>query len=178
MNMEVERFILTRGLPKTGQVVSYGDYDDGYYQAGWWLGRTFANNKSRFIAKTIGGDDVVIDRATGLTWVADGLSKGANWNNAMDFANAIAFADWLDFAGFTDWRLPNIIELTSLIKFDTCAPAIDTNFFSNIALNYYGSSTTRSSPTTDSWVIDFAFGLVSPRTKGGSNKVLCVRGGL
>ena len=50
------------GLPKTGQLTPYVDYDDGYYQKGYPLagfGSRFANL----------GDGTILDRATGLQFV-------------------------------------------------------------------------------------------------------------
>ena len=85
MKMKAYDKILTRGLPKTGQSVVYSAGDDGTYQSGWWRGKLNANNKVRYIAKTIGGDDVVIDRATSLMWAADGTAAGCGSGGLFGF---------------------------------------------------------------------------------------------
>ncbi|GAJ23406.1 unnamed protein product, partial [marine sediment metagenome] len=100
-----------------GQITSYRNGDDGEYEAGWWRGRLNADNKTRFIAKTIGGGSVVIDLATGLMWPADGVAAGCNNGVALSWEAAIDYALSLDFAGFTDWRIPNVKELASIIDF-------------------------------------------------------------
>lgn len=113
--MKFLKFIMSRGLPKTGQEIQYRAGDDGQHELGWWMGRLVLNNKTRFIIQTLNGDDVVIDRATGLIWAREineaGCNNGATatWDNAIDYCNN------LSFAGFADWRLPNLNELFSIV---------------------------------------------------------------
>lgn len=171
--------IITRGLPKTGQTILYLAGDDGDHQAGWWLGRLNANNRTRFIAKTIGGDDIVLDRATGLMWAADGNAAGCNNGNTITWANAIPYANGLTFATFSDWRIPNIKELLSLADYSQCHPAIDPIIFPNTALNYYWSSTTLGEePTAYAWAVQFDFALTEIRAKTDLLKIRCVRKGV
>ncbi len=96
----------SRLLPKTQQVTPATAGTDGYYQAGWWKGRDVDTNKTRFIAQTIDGDDVIIDMATGLMWAADGNEAGCNNGATITWDNGLVYAELLDFAGFTDWRMP------------------------------------------------------------------------
>jgi len=56
------------------------------------------------------GDGTVTDLNTGLMWWADSGSK-------MSFADAIASTSSVNFAGYTDWRIPTIKELYSLMDF-------------------------------------------------------------
>ncbi|KKL08907.1 hypothetical protein LCGC14_2571200, partial [marine sediment metagenome] len=123
--METGITILTRGLPKTGQTITYHSEGDGAYQAGWWKGKLNVNNKTRFVLKTINGDKVVIDRATGLMWAADGDEAGCNESGILYWDEALPYAYNLTFAGFSDWRIPNINELGSIINFGKETPAID-----------------------------------------------------
>jgi hypothetical protein len=90
-------------LPKTGQVTSYADYDDGYYQHGW------NRKKNRFqLITRAGGVQTILDFATGLEWRAADESGTYTWANALAQAsiqnNAI-------LGGFSDWKLPNRNEL-------------------------------------------------------------------
>lgn len=172
--------IITRGLPKTGQTILYVAGDDGDHEAGWWKGRLNANNRTRFIAKTIGGGDIVLDRATGLMWAADGNAGGCAMGSVQIWSDAITIANALTFAGFSDWRIPNMKELLSLVDFSRCSPAIDPIIFPNTASsNYWSSTTLGEEPTSFAWVVDFTFSLTYIRPKAtDSNKIRCVRKGI
>jgi len=178
MGMKAKRIILTRQLPKTGQVTSYRAGDDGIYEAGWWKGRLNATNKTRFVAKTIDGDDVVIDRATGLTWAADGNAQGCanggtkSWNAAIDWPFGI------DFAGFGDWRLPNINELFSIMDFSKSPLLIDLTLFPNTKNTEYWSSTTWPSHTGFAEIAYYEEGIIYYSSKTSSHYLRSVRGGL
>ena len=62
---------------------------------------------SEFIVSEINGDEVVKDNSTGLMWQKT-YSSGS-WQGAL------SYCENLDYAGFTDWRLPNSNELASNI---------------------------------------------------------------
>ncbi len=79
--------------------------------------------------------DIVIDSKTGLEW-QDDTNVYDTWQGAIDYCEA------LNLGRKSDWRLPNINELTSLVDDTRYKPAIDTAVFQNIALNYYWSSST------------------------------------
>lgn len=158
MDMDSEHIVLSRLLPKTGIDIVAVDFDDGYYQKGWWKGRSIATNRERFIAKTLSGGDVVIDRATGLMWVADGISEGCHFGETVDWANSVYSGRILTFAGFSDWRLPNIHELSSIIHFNRFNPAIDPLFTNTRYDTLYWSSTTLISIPTAAFYVDFANG--------------------
>jgi hypothetical protein len=66
------------------------------------------------------GDGTITDEATGLTWmqrdsgafgVGDGSDGRLNWQQALEWAEGLAFA------GYTDWRLPNAKELQSIVDY-------------------------------------------------------------
>ena len=176
--MKAKQVILSRLLPKTGQTVQFRNGDDGTFEAGWWKNRLIADNKTRFIAKTIDGDDVVLDLATGLMWPVDGNEAGCNNGGTLNWNGCIDYALALDFAGFTDWRLPNINELASLINYEKAAPFLPDGFV-NIISSFYMSSTTVFGNTNNCWSID----LLTPAldnlwAKASLNYLMCVRGGV
>lgn len=175
MRMNAKQEILSRLLPKTGQTVSYQLYDDGHYQYGWWKNRGYAANKIRFISKTIDTDKVLIDRATGLMWATDGERGGCDGNREDDWAYAIAYARGLVFAGFTNWRLPTILELITLIDFGRSSPAIDVSLFPNFEEGDYWTSTTAAYLSAMAWTINFTFGVPSQSGKTGDYYLRCVR---
>lgn len=172
--------IITRGLPKTGQMTQFRAGDDGQFEAGWWRGRLNINNRERWIAKTIGGDDIVLDRATGLMWPTDFAAAGANLGNIDNWNPAIDWALALDFAGFTDWRLPNILELFSIVYQEIMAPPlIWTPPFQNCFSATYWSSTTESLNSTEAWTVDFSTGDIIGAPKAiASLRMVAVRKGI
>lgn len=57
------------------------------------------------------GNGMVIDNATGLTWTQSDSVSGMNWEAALNYCEEI------DVAGITDWRLPNVKELQSIVDY-------------------------------------------------------------
>ena len=177
--MFLKKAILTRLLPKTGQFLTHFSGDDGFYQAGWWRGKTIATNKTRFILKAINGDAVVIDRATGLMWAADGSAAGC-LAVGTSIANSLIYAEALTFAGFSDWRVPNIKELFSIIDFGIAtSPVIAEPPFSNTLITLpYHSGTVYPLYIDYSYTVNFVSGIVDTLTFGDLGLLRCVRGGL
>jgi hypothetical protein len=71
-------------------------------------------------------DGTVIDKATGLMWQSADDGTRRNWQDSL------AYAENAKIAGYSDWRMPNIKELQSIVKYGGKVsewPAIDTNFF-------------------------------------------------
>ena len=118
--------------------------------------------------------DTIFDNVTTLTWQKqdDGVEKV--------MSAAITYCANLTLGGQTDWRLPNRIELASLIDNGTYAPAINTTYFPNtlflLASHYWSSTPDLDSPGGDYWLVDFNTGY-SVRTHDSDNYVRCVRGG-
>lgn len=101
---------------------------------------------------TVNGNGTVTDSATELVWdqcplgLSDaGCSTGSvtqlTWKAAL--ATAVT-ANAANYKGFSDWRLPNIKELESLVKIDASRPAIDSTAFPNtptiVTLSFFSSS--------------------------------------
>jgi hypothetical protein len=61
-------------------------------------------------------DGTITDTATGLMWMKYDNGDGVSWEDAL------AYAEGLEYAGFTDWRLPNAKELQSMVDY-TRSPA-------------------------------------------------------
>lgn len=62
------------------------------------------------------GDGTISDKATGLMWMADDNGAGVFWEDALTYAEDV------EFAGYSDWRLPDTKELQSIVDY-TRAPA-------------------------------------------------------
>ena len=86
------------------------------------------------------GDGTVTDHQTGLMWQQDPGEK-------MTYDEAKAGAPTFDLAGYTDWRLPTIKELYSLIRFDGTDPS-----------GYGGSDTSFLVPFIDADYFVFEYG--------------------
>ncbi len=57
------------------------------------------------------GDGTVTDNATGLMWTRDDNGAAVLWEDALDYAETSSFA------GYSDWRLPNVKELQSIVDY-------------------------------------------------------------
>ncbi|MGE9271617.1 MAG: DUF1566 domain-containing protein, partial [Verrucomicrobiales bacterium] len=83
------------------------------------------------------GDGTITDEASGLTWMKGDSGEGMEWPSALKYAEA------MDFAGHSDWRLPSAKELQSLVDYSrapdsTQSAAIDPIFDSTPIVNVGG----------------------------------------
>lgn len=113
------------------------------------------------------GNGSLTDQSTGLMWqqADDGVTR--TWQEALDSCNGLMLA------GHSDWRLPNVIELFSIIDVSKISLLIDPVFV-NTTTSYYWSSTSRSYPSY-AWVVNFSSGYVSGNGKAGAHYIRCVR---
>jgi len=73
------------------------------------------------------GNGTITDNATGLTWTQNDSGQGLDWEGALNYCEN------LDYAGSSDWRLPNSKELQSIVDYSrspdaTNSAAIDSIF--------------------------------------------------
>jgi tetratricopeptide (TPR) repeat protein len=69
--------------------------------------------------KTIEGDKVVVDNATGLMWHQSGSDDKMDWNETLMWIEKLNKGSWLNkggYAGYHDWRLPTVEEAASLLE--------------------------------------------------------------
>jgi len=122
--------------------------------------------------------NTVYDDATELTWQDD--SSISDTNNRKKWSDAIDYCEALDFAGKSDWRLPNFNELYMITDDSTYNPAMHMNVgngFVNVASSNYWSSTTDVSATGWAWVVLFNYGGDYWNDKTDRCYVRCVRDG-
>ena len=186
-------------FPATGQTTCWdtngnviacsGTGQDGQIQAGGAL--AYVDN----------GDGTITDLNTHLMWEkksADGSIH--DQSNLYGWADAFStFIGGLNagggFAGHTDWRLPNVKELQSIINYQNvnyqnvnlavstafnanCAPDCTVTTCSCTQSNDYWSSTTYQDIPNDAWFVNFSYGGDSANSKSSNYYVRAVRGGL
>ncbi|KJU85003.1 secreted protein containing DUF1566 [Candidatus Magnetobacterium bavaricum] len=152
----------TVSLPQTGQTTTYATGDDGALQVGVaWPNPRFTDNR----------DQTMTDNLTGLVWTKDAgtptvgncVGGSMDWQAALDYVACLNAANYL---GQSDWRLPNINELESVVNAGQTNPAtwLNAQGFINAqsedpsilwqSFKYgYWSSTTYTSDTSNAWVI-------------------------
>jgi len=100
------------------------------------------------------GNGTITDNATGLMWMQNDNGSAILWEDALNFAENF------NYAGYSDWRLPDIKELQSIVDY-TRSPATTNSAAINPLFNctrinneageadygYYWSSTTFCSLT-------------------------------
>lgn len=130
------------------------------------------------------GNGTVTDTRTGLMWkqCAEGLSGvTCQTGSAQTFtwSNALARAEASTFAGYTDWRLPNVKELSSLVEDCRRSPAINTNYFPNTpsASVFWSGSPHAHYSNNRAWLVAFLNGNANYHDRSVSNRVRLVRGG-
>lgn len=112
----------------------------------------------------------VTDNRTGLVWQqADVADK--TWDEAITYCEALVLAD------ASDWRLPNIKELTSINDESRVRPSLNATAFPNAASALSWASTTQINQTARAWTADFTLGISSQNAKTDKLRVRCVRGG-
>lgn len=178
---------------RTGQTLCYdlsggviacaGTGQDGELQRG--LAPNFTDN----------GDGTITDLHSGLMWEKnsdDGSIHDKDltytWTEAVTIK--LATLNAMAFAGYSDWRLPNIDELVSILdqsapvpkvfpQFHTgCVPGCSVLTCSCMAHpNYYWSSTTQDWQTQSAWRVWPDGGLTVGQVKVDAIHVRAVRGG-
>ena len=116
------------------------------------------------------GDGTVTDKFTDLMWQQAGSSSNLTWEQSL------AYCENLNLGGYTDWRLPTIKELRSLVDFSRYSPSINTTFFPNTQ-TFYCSSTTYTKDTYNAWGVYFNDGYDGYGSKVNGGYVRAVRGG-
>jgi hypothetical protein len=190
-------------VPQTGQVLCYtttgGVIPCGETGQDGELQKGFNLPTPRFTDK---GDGTIEDHLAGLIWLKDADCVGdLTWQNALEFVINLNAGRIIvpapqgncgDTSGRrgkhqTDWRLPNIREMMSLIDFAFFSPAISNaagtgsatvgDPFSNLQQTVYWTSTTSAGVTDHAWVVEVSEGRMVFDDKSTPHPVIVVRGG-
>lgn len=141
------------------------------------------------------GDGTISDLRTGLMW-----EKFSDDGSIHDKDNIYTWADAFavkvatlnsggGFVGYTDWRVPNIRELESIVNRGTHTPSISGPFHTSCSASctvttcsctqsdlHFSSSSGVGGPTS-AWGVNFGSGSVLAEPKANTNRVRAVRGG-
>jgi hypothetical protein len=108
---------------------------------------------------TDNGDQTVTDNVTGLMW-QQAIAPGTYSNAA-----ALAYCPTLTLGGHSDWRLPSIIELVSIVDYGS-STLINGTYFPGAATAFMPST------SPGSWIVSFGTVNYGPPIMGS---VRCVR---
>jgi hypothetical protein len=127
---------------------------------------------------------VTVDNRTGLMWVTNPDDACATCpggfvsSGTFTWLQALTQCEGISYAGFSDWRLPNVLELHSIMDFNRVNPAVNLTYFPNTQGADYWTSTTYLPSTSNAWHLPFGNGGMYYSLKTGRIFVRCVRGGL
>ena len=148
-------------LPDTGQTTSYtttpGEDADYNINPPFYL-----NN----------GNGTITDTITGLMWQqVDG--------GEMTFDKATTYANDLVLGGFSDWRMPTVLELHSILHLDKNNPALNTTYFTSPTAQYWWSGQKQVNDATKAWCANAGGGVgnhpISETVSAGGAKKFHVR---
>ena len=126
-------------------------------------------------------DGSIHDKDNKYTWcdtnsATNGGNSGTCGINSTE--NFITTLNSENFGGFSDWRMPTIKELSTIINSQIYKPDINTTFFPNTGLSPYWSSTTNANNFGDAWSVSFYDGnVIDYVDKPNEIRVRAVRGG-
>lgn len=174
-------------LPKTGMATCYnaagtvidcaGTKQDGELQNGIvWPVQRFTDQ-----------GNTVTDNLTGLIWTKDARTPGpalCNPGSNKTWSAALVHVACLKsnaYLGFSDWRMPNINEIKSLVDATRSNPSLSSGHpFTNVldqVNNHFWSSTTMSGSPAFAFEIFMENGILGYENKESSLPVWPVRGG-
>ena len=142
---------------------------------------------------TFNGDGTVTDTKSGLMWkrcleglsgndcTTGGIGRRYTWQGALQVPEVLNAG--AGFAGYKDWRLPNIKELHSIIELKCYEPAINLDVFpvpNTGSIDLWSSSPHIQDASSWDVSLDTGESTKTFRDMGGIaiNEVLLVRGGL
>ncbi len=163
-------------LPHTGQTLCYDavgtvvtcaltGQDGELLKGGPWAEPRFADQSN----------GTMLDNNTGLIWTRNANAKGPAvctppaatliWQGALDYVKCLNTSGYL---GFTDWRLPNILELRSLVNTvqpDTSLWLTTLGFTEVQTEAWYWSSSSAADGPSSAWGVGMAVGDVDGNDK-------------
>jgi hypothetical protein len=173
-------------LPDTGQTICFTNAgifldcvatdpcggQDGFYATGC------ASDENRFVDNL---DDTVTDTCTGLMWQQDPANTdgiaGVDDDDKLSWCAALSYCENLTFATHTDWRLPNVREIQSIVDYSGLQTVGVFAPFGQVGQSpeWYWSSTSRANNVNVWRVIFTGAPGVSSSSRATPNLVRAVR---
>jgi len=117
-------------------------------------------------------DETVTDTFTGLMWQRDTVQ-----GDIKAWEIAVSNCQGLELAQYSDWRLPSLKELRSIVDYTYFDPAIDPTYFRSTVSSDYWSSTTDIKDFNNACYLNFESGADGWHAKSSSHYVRAVRCG-
>ncbi len=130
--------------------------------------------------------NTITDTKTGLMWkkcmegvtgnnCESGSATGFTWQTALQRPGVVNTSG--GFAGQTDWRLPNIKELRSIVEEKCVDPAINLTRFPNTPSLVVWSGSPDANYSGGAWIVNFYYGISDVYYRDYNYQVRLVRGG-
>ena len=144
---------------------------NNFYASCWTYNREFCHPDGDFENAFVdNGDGTVTDNATGLMWQKGGSPAAMTWEDAGRYVQQM---NQKGFGGYSDWRLPKLIELASIME---CSWKNGDLFLDVIFDRNQISCWSASTRGADrAWKINFRLGYVIDSPVKSQNAVKAVR---
>lgn len=133
---------------------------------------------------TVNNNGTVSDTKTGLMWkkcsegqsgtdCSGGSAATYTWQLALQQAQTVNNGG--GFAGYSDWRVPNVKELLTIVEEQCVQPSINLTVFPNTPSNVFWSSSPDANYSSFAWFVYFGSGSSDNYGKGYDSYVRLVR---
>jgi len=131
-------------------------------------------NAGQFV---VSGDGLTVtDTITGLMWQRDGSGTRCNGTTTCTWSGAKAYCTALTLGGFSGWRLPALMELSTIVDFTVTSGArIDATAFPGTPTEWFWTSSPYAGSSGYAWNVLFDDGGSYSSVVGNDNRVRCVR---
>jgi len=124
---------------------------------------------------------MVLDQTTGLIWeVKTDDNSVHDKDNRYNFyyleEKFIKRLNQNSYGGFSDWRIPEVSELSTLTSIFYDRPSINAQYFPNSRASEYWTATPRVNDTSQGWCVSFFHGNDSIQSRQSEFYVRAVRG--
>jgi len=125
------------------------------------------------------GDGTITDASSSLMWEKCDFGKAtttcAGAASTFSFANASTTCKNLRLVSQSDWRIPQVAELDTIVDRTKQNPSINGTYFASTTIQWHWTNEPRVSTPANGWVVMFDEGSVSDDVKTVAYPIKCVR---